>query len=69
MSREKHRVLVIEHEDTDNIVYEWASTDDDLNNALRLVNSCLRRGEMVTVSTTRMTHKQFDRLPDYEGDC
>jgi len=69
MSREKHRVLVIEHEDTDGIVYEWASTDDDLNRALGTVNSCLRRGEMVTVSTTKMTEKQFERLPDYDGEC
>lgn len=69
MTREKHRILVIDHEEFDSTVYLWAATDEELNASLEMVNSCLSRGESVRVSTAKMTERQYDRLPNYEGDC
>jgi len=69
MSREKHRVIVIDHEETGEAVYVWAPTDRELSEALETVNSCVSRGEMIHVSTIRMTEKQYDRLPEYNGEC
>lgn len=59
----KHPVVAIEHEDG-TIVYQWEEY-----RGLELIGSCLRRGEVVTVSTIEMTKKEYDKLPNYAGDC
>jgi hypothetical protein len=60
----KYPVLVIEHVDTDELVYVWGKED-----GLELLLSCLHRGERVEANLTSMTEKQYEALPDYEGEC
>lgn len=63
----KFPVVVIEHTDVERIderVYVWGE-----DAGLKTVQRCLQRGETVEVRLTKMTQKQYDELPDYEGEC
>lgn len=45
-------------------VYCWGVRD-----GMRTVQSCLQRGEAVEVKRIQMTEKEFDSLPEYDGEC
>lgn len=61
-------VIEIIHVDEDAEVQEsvfcWGVRD-----GMRVVQSCLQRGEVVEVKRIQMTEKQFDALPEYDGEC
>jgi hypothetical protein len=61
----KYPVVAIDHEDG-KTVYCWG-----YGMGLETVQSCLKTHpeEAVTVRQIRMTEKQYDALPEYEGDC
>lgn len=40
-----------------------------IKDGMRTVQSCLRRGEVVEVKRIQMTEKEFDALPEYDGEC
>lgn len=60
-----HPVVVLEHAGGET-VYCWGQ-----KMGIETVKSCLNTHpeEAVTISQTEMTEKQYDALPDYEGDC
>lgn len=61
----KFPVVVIEHVDDDGEpVYCWGE-----ESGMKTLRSCLKRGETVEVHLTKMTEKQFEAMPDYEGEC
>ena len=59
-------VIKLTHEDSGEIVYCWGQ-----QMGVAAVRSCLREHpeEAVTVRVINMTAKEYDALPDYEGDC
>lgn len=65
MGRSKNTVVLIEHEDGDD-VYCWTQEQ-----GVETVRSCLNTHprEPISVKTIEMTAKEYDSLPDYEGDC
>lgn len=64
----KFPVVVIEHVGNDEgegeLVYCWGE-----DAGLKVMKHCLERGERIEASLTSMTEKQYDALPDYEGEC
>lgn len=61
----KHSVIQIDHEGG-GTVYCWG-----VEQGLDTIKSCIKTHpeESVTIKEIRMTEKQYDALPDYEGDC
>lgn len=57
-------IVLIEHADGSEGVYCWGVTQ-----GVETVRACLKRGEEITVRTVEMTTKQYDALPEYDGEC
>jgi hypothetical protein len=61
----KYPVVILEHEHG-KTVYCWGQ-----QHGIEAVEACLKTHpeEAVTVRQIKMTEKQYDALPDYDGDC
>jgi CRISPR/Cas system-associated protein endoribonuclease Cas2 len=64
-NRQKYPVVAIEHGDGE-IVYCWG-----VESGAKAIRSCLtvHPEEEISVSTIKMTEKQFDAMEDYTGEC
>lgn len=67
----KYPVVAIDHVDCDcdgggEVVYCWGT-----KSGVETIESCLRThpDERVSVRMIKMTEKQYDALPEYDGDC
>ena len=59
-------IIELTHEDSGEIVYCWGR-----EMGMTTIKSCINEHpkEAVTVRVIKMTAKEYDALPDYEGDC